>query len=224
MAEQSLESIKQWLIDILTPPKKRTEDINLDEEYEFQFPQILTEPETFGTGTPPSEPPSLDLIPEIVGEQVPADQSDEDLKRALETMSADMAQAQQSGRVSDTERDFQHLMPQPGDQAAEKWSKMAAADVSGMGQALFGGAQSAEQDASRWGAVDKLDKEAMFKILFGDPVGPSTGPERKEAQVDASQWQSARPSDKDLSFLKQKVLTMLDDKQKLEEFWKYLPK
>ena len=75
MAEQSLESIKQWLIDILTPPKKRTEDINLDEEYEFQFPQILTEPETFGTGTPPSEPPSLDLIPEIVGEQVPADQS-----------------------------------------------------------------------------------------------------------------------------------------------------
>ena len=210
MAEQSLESIKQWLIDILTPPKKRTEDINLDEEYEFQFPQILTEPETFGTGTPSSEPPSLDLIPEIVGEQVPADQS--------------MQGARPSD--SDIEGQFQHLMPQPGDQAAEKWSKMADADTSGMGQALFGGAQSAEQDARRWGAVDKFmqDKEAMFKILFGDPVGPSTGPERKEAQVDASQWQSARPSDKDLSFLKQKLLTLLDDNQKLEEFWKYLPK
>lgn len=175
MAEQSLESIKQWLIDILTPPKRRTEDINLDEEYEFEFPQILTEPETFGTGIPVSESAPLDAIPEIVGEQVPADQSIPQYKWQGATSSD-----------SDIEGQFQHLMPQPGDQAAENWANMAAADTSGMGQALFGGAQSAEQDAS--------------------------------------QWQSAKPSDEDLSFLKQKLLTMLDDNKKLEEFWKYLPK
>ena len=192
MAEQSLESIRQWLMDILTPPKRRTEDINLEEENDYGYLEKLLTPEPPYRHGPELEvnPPLPETPPTEFGEQVPADQSIPQSKW-------------QGARPSDSdiEGQFQHLMPQPSDQAAQKWAEMVAADSSGMAQALFGGAVGPARPSDR--DITAIASDLIRRI------------------------QGGRQSDEDLKNMKQALLTMLDDNKKdnkkLEEFWRYLP-